>query len=66
MRKKLICFVLSLICLGVFGMDKSISGNEIKMINTVFNIYCNDVKCNKDLDKKQTDEIATQNSKEAQ
>lgn len=47
-------------------MDKSISGNEIKMINTVFNIYCNDVKCNKDLDKKQTDEIATQNSKEAQ
>ena len=29
-------------------MDKSISGNEVKMINTVFNIYCNDVKCAKD------------------
>ena len=47
MRKILLCIVFLFIFYNGFCLDKIITGSEINIINQIFSIYCEDLKCDK-------------------
>lgn len=52
MKKKVVlCIFLLSMYLGLFGMNKIMNGKEIRVINIIFSIMCNDLNYNeKDID----------------
>lgn len=45
LKKNILCMILLFISFKGISMEKKISGAEIILINKIFSIYCDDLKC---------------------